>query len=379
MGQELEPETVSAAEVGSFESLCDKVARGPSACREGGSGSDADTGTATSPCESRGTAPCSSERSSCPSQGQTSELVALEVIDVPDDLNGRLETDPDAVDRLARQIEACGLLHPVTLRRMGTRYELIAGRHRLRAFEKLRRPMIAAVVLDVSALEAGTIRLAENVARSKLSAVEEAKQLAPLVTEHPDGVEGVARDIGRRVEWILDRIDMCEWPGELLEHCHCGRISLGAAQRLARIEPEGLRSERIRFAALHGINVKTAALWLSESVGSAAADVAAAATPEVPGAGQYQTETLARCFGCAEMAPLAETMAVRVCNDCLVMIQTARSRGEHVAIETKAADSSAPPGAAVPTVAAPPSHRDQSPMLTPAVYDPPPRGVVGQA
>ncbi len=377
MGQKFESETVSAAEVGSFESLCDKGAPLPCVCPGSGCDGTVADGTCMSLSRSTQTAASSSERSSCPTSGVLPRLVRLELIDVADDLNGRLDVDPESASRLAKLIQSQGLLHAITLRRMGTRFELIAGRNRLRAFEVMRWPEIPAVVLECDQVQAGTIRLAENVARSTLSAVEEAKQLAPLVANHPKGVDGVAADIGRRAEWILDRIDMCEWPGSLLEHVHCRRLSIGAARRLARIEPPAVRDERIAQAALHGINVQTAALWLQDSERMAGADADGSAAPVVLQAAEYQTETTVRCFGCAEMVPLTSTIAMRVCNGCLREIQQARSRGVPDGTVCPDEGTSAPPVVETAPPGAPPGPAEQSPMLTPPVYDPPRPGEPG--
>lgn len=217
-----------------------------------------------------------------------------------------------------------GLLHPITLKPDGLRFVLIAGRRRLTAAARLGWTTIAAAIRDVSEAKEAEIRFLENATRAALSPVEEAKQLAAMLDTNTDGVEGVARRIGRRVDWVLDRLEICDWPDELMQAVHEKKISLGAAQRLARIQPPDLCLSRVRYAILHGINVSTANLWLQDSRTqfSESSDVSlsrSSATIE-----PMKTETAFHCFLCDEKFALEQTVAQRVCVECLRTVQLQR-------------------------------------------------------
>lgn len=243
-----------------------------------------------------------------------------------DDLNGRLALDHDKVHALAQNVAQHGLLHPITLRRLHGALTLIAGRHRLAAYRRLARSEIPAVVLDVDDLSAGTLRLAENTNRCTLSPVEEAKQLADLVPLHPDGVDGVAHDTGRSVSWVLDRLDMIEWPDYLLHAVHEKKISLAAAKELARITNDDHRHYLVDQAAQHGVTAPTARYWRQQ------AELQTFEPENMPekasqnAAQGIRTIVTAACFVCRADIDITSTVATRVCTSCLSEIQKTQSQ-----------------------------------------------------
>ncbi len=255
-------------------------------------------------------------RSDQPHPHREYKTIRLTQINIPDPTNGRLELDQDAVQNLAQSIAADGLLNPITVTRLGNTYTLVAGRRRLAAVARLGWIEIPCIVQTDDGDRTDYATLVENTARLQLSPVEEGAQLARILANEPGGVEVIARRIGKRVEWILDRLDMQEWPDELLDAVHRRKISMGAGKHLARIEPPELRTQRIRDAVLNGISARTASLWRqdAEMYGNAAPPPPPPDGP--PTASQYQTTTEAYCFVCASYRPLDQTTQVRICSAC---------------------------------------------------------------
>jgi ParB family chromosome partitioning protein len=242
--------------------------------------------------------------------------IPLDAIDYTHETNGRFETDTDHVANLAAQMARSGLMHPIVVRTTAAGYEVIAGRNRVNAAHLLGWTSIAANVQQVDDQAAGTMRLAENVQRSQLSPVEEATQLHPLVESHPRGVEGVAEDIGRGVNWILDRLDLLQYPRILLNHIHLKDLSLAAAKYLAKIQPPDLRDARIEEAAHFHIDAKTARLWLQQVEASAPAEIVIPenALPAIPTT--VETVTTVICIKCQERRDVRECLPTHICRPC---------------------------------------------------------------
>lgn len=127
--------------------------------------------------------------------------IALDAIRVPEDRARSFDVDGAAA--LAGLIEAQGLMHPITVRQHYASteerpwYVLIAGLHRLRAFELLGRATIPARVLsERSSDEARMDEVLENLGRNELTALDRAQHLYELkvVYErmHPETKAGVA-------------------------------------------------------------------------------------------------------------------------------------------------------------------------------------------
>ena len=73
---------------------------------------------------------------------------------------------PEVVDELAESIQRQGLLQPIVVRRKGTGYTLVAGRHRLEAVLQLELDSVLTVILDgLPAAEAELAEIDENLVR----------------------------------------------------------------------------------------------------------------------------------------------------------------------------------------------------------------------
>jgi len=268
--------------------------------------------------------------------------IPIAQIDFPDPLNGRAALDPARVASLAAQLHDQPLLHPITVRPIDGRYVLIAGRTRVAAYERLGRNTIPATLIDATDLVADTLRLAENVSRSQLSPIEEARQLMHLVETNPGGAEAVADSLGRPLNWILDRLEMLAWPDQLQLYVHTRKITIAAARCLARITPETIRDQRIHDAANHGCSARTARLWQQtahrDDPNEPAPPIFASQIPVT----HYETETRVLCFGCQQLNKLEETHSLRWCNHCIEMLTPPKQ-----------------------------PYHEQSPTCTPPIYDPP--------
>jgi ParB/RepB/Spo0J family partition protein len=104
--------------------------------------------------------------------------LALDEIVIPE---GRRQVNAAAVKRLADSIEGVGLRHPVTVRRKGESYILVAGLHRMEAYRKLGREHIPAIITSMTNDEARLWEIAENLHRSDLTKLERDEQVAEWI------------------------------------------------------------------------------------------------------------------------------------------------------------------------------------------------------
>lgn len=94
---------------------------------------------------------------------------------------GRREVDSAVVKRLADSIDNVGLRHPITVRRRGEKYILVAGRHRMEACRKLGREGVMATIVSMTNAEARMWEIAENLHRAELTKLERSDQIAEWV------------------------------------------------------------------------------------------------------------------------------------------------------------------------------------------------------
>ena len=81
----------------------------------------------------------------------------------------------DAMSELADSIRQHGILQPLSVRRTGSGYELIAGERRLRAAQIAGLSEIPCIVMTMDDRESGLAAMVENLQRQDLDFVEEAR------------------------------------------------------------------------------------------------------------------------------------------------------------------------------------------------------------
>ncbi|NCC61070.1 MAG: ParB/RepB/Spo0J family partition protein [Verrucomicrobiae bacterium] len=90
------------------------------------------------------------------------------------------------VDELAKSIADCGLLQPIAVRQEGSKYILVDGEQRLRAFKQLKRVEIPVFILgNLETQEAKEAQMTANLMRSDLSFVERARGFSALLINAP--------------------------------------------------------------------------------------------------------------------------------------------------------------------------------------------------
>lgn len=101
-------------------------------------------------------------------EAATSELL-ISLIDAGERLRS---VDAATVEDLAVSITETTLAHPITVRPLNGRFELVVGAHRLAAFRRLGRRTIPARIQAMTDLEARQLEIDENLVRQGLTALE---------------------------------------------------------------------------------------------------------------------------------------------------------------------------------------------------------------
>lgn len=122
--------------------------------------------------------------------------------------------DPEAIAQLAADIEAHGLLNPITVVELedGT-YQIIAGERRYRALQHLEAQ--EAPVRVVSPDSVRVVQLAENLQREDLPILEEAHALRELKDELGLSLRALAERLNLSKSYVDRRIRVPDWPDEL--------------------------------------------------------------------------------------------------------------------------------------------------------------------
>ena len=105
----------------------------------------------------------------------------------------------------------------------------------------------------------------ENFFRQDVNPIDQATFIVKFMNDSKNTLADVAKITGYSEQWVQLRIDILSYPEYLIVYIYEGKISLGAAQYLAQIEPEPLRVDYCRIASIRGINIATAKNWLTQA------------------------------------------------------------------------------------------------------------------
>ena len=160
----------------------------------------------------------------------------------PDPDQPRHYFEPTALDELAQSIREQGILQPVLVRRSQAGFVLVAGERRWRAAQRAGLQQIPALVKDLSAAEAFTVALVENLQRQDLTPLEEAEGYRRLLEDHGMTQEDLAKRLGRDRSTIANTMRLLKLPGEEVRaEVATGRLSMGHARALLGAEtPEAM-------------------------------------------------------------------------------------------------------------------------------------------
>ena len=167
----------------------------------------------------------------------------------PSPSNPRRRMEPPALDELAASIRAHGVLVPIIVRPRtaddGPAYELVAGERRWRAARLAGIAVIRAEVRDLDDRAVLETQIAENAQRFDVHPLDEADAYRRLHEQHHVEVEEIAARAGRPAGYIRQRLSLAQLGAEGRDALLAERISLGIAQKVARL-PVGDQVEAVR-------------------------------------------------------------------------------------------------------------------------------------
>lgn len=182
----------------------------------------------------------------------------------PSSVQPRKRFAPDALAELSESIAQYGVLNPLTVRRRGVSYELIAGERRLRAATLAGLREVPCIVIDANTEDASLIALVENLQRRDLDFVEEAEGIAQLIELFGMSQEEAARRLGKSQPSIANKLRLLRLPKDILG----GLRDEGLTERHGRALLR-LPNEDVQRAALHEMigqqmNVQAAEAYVEE-------------------------------------------------------------------------------------------------------------------
>jgi ParB family chromosome partitioning protein len=162
----------------------------------------------------------------------------------------------EALDELARSIQASGIIQPLVLRPIGNRFQLIAGERRWRAAQRAGLTKVSAIIRQVPDELALEMTLVENIQREDLNAIEAARAFERLMLEFQLTQERVAERTGKDRTTVANAIRLLRLEAKIQDWIEEGKLTAGHGRALLAIADPQLRMRYAQRAARGSLTVR---------------------------------------------------------------------------------------------------------------------------
>ena len=183
---------------------------------------------------------------------------------VPNPAQPRKLFRQDALEELARSITQHGILQPLSVRRVGMSYELIAGERRLRAAKLAGLTEIPCIVMNMNDMESGLTALVENLQRQDLEFIEEARGISLLIEKWSMSQEQVARMLGKSQSAVANKLRLLRHSPQVLEALRTQGLTERHARALLKLQSEPDKLSAIGVIGQQQMGVARAELYIDE-------------------------------------------------------------------------------------------------------------------
>jgi ParB family transcriptional regulator, chromosome partitioning protein len=162
----------------------------------------------------------------------------------------------EALDELARSIQSSGIIQPLVVRPIGSRFQLIAGERRWRAAQRAGLTKVSAIVRQVPDELALEMTLVENIQREDLNAIEAARAFERLMDEFQLTQESVAERTGKDRATVANSIRLLKLEPTIQDWIEEGKLTAGHGRALLAVADSPLRMRYAQRASRGGLTVR---------------------------------------------------------------------------------------------------------------------------
>src|SRR5215831_7302181 len=181
----------------------------------------------------------------------------------PSHVQVRARFDAEPLGELAESIRRHGVLQPLLVRKHLDGYELIAGERRWRAARMAGLSSVPAVVRsDTGSDQQLVLGLIENLQRSDLDPIEEARGLHRLTEEFGLTHEEVAQRIGKHRVSVTQSLRLLGAAPAVQSSVGAGAISAGHARALVALDSVAAQEHGLKVVLARRLSVRQTENWV---------------------------------------------------------------------------------------------------------------------
>lgn len=190
-----------------------------------------------------------------PATPETAGTITIDLID-PNPLQPRRLFQQEKLAELAQSIRANGIVQPLVVRKIGDRFQLVAGERRWRAAKLAGLSQVPAVVQDIPDDHLLEITLIENIQREDLNPIETAIAFQRMATELDISPDDIGHRTGKDRTTVVNSIRLLQLPSDLQQLVAERRLSAGHARCLLSLPTPEMQREVAERAVARGWSVR---------------------------------------------------------------------------------------------------------------------------
>lgn len=162
----------------------------------------------------------------------------------------------ESLNELAKSISEYGVIQPIIVKKSIKGYEIVAGERRTRAARIAGLKTIPAIIKDFNDNDMMEIALIENIQRENLNPIEEALSYENIIKLRNFTQEEVAEKFGKSRSYITNILGLIKLPTFTKELVSEGKISMGHAKVLSKLENDELIDQLATRIVRDGLSVR---------------------------------------------------------------------------------------------------------------------------
>lgn len=178
--------------------------------------------------------------------------------------NPRTKFEKDALNELANSIKEHGIIQPITVRKIGKKYQIISGERRFRASQLVGLKEIPVYVREADDQTVLEMALVENIQREDLDAIEVAISFQRLIDECDLTQDALSNKIGKNRTTVTNYLRLLKLPAAAQIAVRDRQISMGHARALAGVKDEMDCTRILKKIISQGLSVRQTEKMISE-------------------------------------------------------------------------------------------------------------------
>lgn len=187
----------------------------------------------------------------------SSEGIKVPLKDVkPNPNQPRTHFEKAPLQELADSIRENGVLQPLLVRKQGSTYEIIAGERRYQASKIVGLDEVPVIIKEVDDNKMLELALIENLQRSDLNPIEEAKGYKQLISKSGMTQEALSKAVSKSRSSITNALRLLDLPEEVQAYLFEGKLTAGHARAILAVPFEEQRVKLAEKVVQEGLSVR---------------------------------------------------------------------------------------------------------------------------